>query len=959
MQPVNILITRPEFKENNIEDLSVLAQVPPCDKIVEWISENVIQGDYFKYGITNESFLQDVVENFHNEFKTLNCDFAQKFKGRIKPYERSDNFFYFFLSMLQEKLNLLKAHCNTHSNLFARWTTFLSGLAYMRYQRCEDITSETTQFIQDLTTELHQIDPNLLDEEESKKLNDLWQHISVAPDLLEIKVQTICSKSNSPIKDLHIIKLDLRSFLVAARDNIQFICSNIHWVTEEIINLLSPIQGGVDLTNQCPKMLREIKKFKGNIIPQLLRLQANHRHITRCLEDYNKLDEYFFDVFKNPDGNRNPCFGNYAENVRNFEATLVNIDFDRILFGRTEDYQYSLDIASDTSSAICTLKRVEANYATLKYHLEALYIKQKCHILLDTYIIMPWSDLKKNLEIIKDWKEDHEHKLNYQRHLKMLDHKQLMFTPSFSCPIVPPAEEQSVDDILAFIGVPNSNTTTQSTKKKPSKPSKPRGRSQADLNGRDKAVTKQAERPGKHKKTTLTKQTRHSTKSLQAASTTTSTNKTLQTNNSALLEITKAESAANGLYSLLLSIDTSYSNHDVRTSLRQAYMHLQDHIMAASALYDSQATHANSLANMVVIISSAYYFMEQALRSQRQQPATDGDLMFHDLKQWFRHIGSPSQLPANAVSELSLGNFWTAYPFEQINLWNDLAARYDKKMPQPLKLLAEALESDNYTKAIPNLKEYFKDTLSFASAFVTQYPVEQVQSFQANATFNGENNFPIKLIDSVIKRCEMLIEALVKTSDHPVIYKIQQAHYNLILLKNACTILSVDVTANSLSVWLRHAIHWQHASMENLLQSLLLIQTGQHSNMHYLDQLYKDIPWSSGSNQAEIDFLHDHWNNVQQFWRYPFEGDSILSPLHELILQAEFLKETDGFKMQSKASHVSTTLNYIAVPHKTLDGPVLLKKLANCMNDATSFLADRLLGELEMVMNDIFLAEKQ
>ncbi|MBA3604244.1 MAG: hypothetical protein H0W50_11565 [Parachlamydiaceae bacterium] len=144
-----------------------------------------------------------------------------------------------------------------------------------------------------------------------------------------------------------------------------------------------------------------------------------------------------------------------------------------------------------------------------------------------------------------------------------------------------------------------------------------------------------------------------------------------------------------------------------------------------------------------------------------------------------------------------------------------------------------------------------------------------------------------------------------------------------------------------------------------MLQGIYFLKTGIDNRDHNLLALYTAIKWNLPKNTSEADDLSIKWDQVNNFCRYPYQHKEIRSSTHELILQAELLREHPelgmGFKMQGKLekNQISTLLNFIPVPSDDLSAEGLLISLNRLMISAWKLIENRLIPELDLIVKQI------
>jgi hypothetical protein len=310
-----------------------------------------------------------------------------------------------------------------------------------------------------------------------------------------------------------------------------------------------------------------------------------------------------------------------------------------------------------------------------------------------------------------------------------------------------------------------------------------------------------------------------------------------------------------------------------------------------------------------------------------------------------------SNIPKRLLSipkSLFLGNFWVAYPFFQMDEWKN---QRNANVPQALIELYASVTSKSNEES-PNLKQYAENTAKFSNALVDSFtqkkPMikdEPIQNLPHNFTFN------LQQIDQFLNK--RIFFYLNPNSKHFPTIQLLQAEHAFKMLKEILTKLNLNSLMTDEFSWLfRGAIYWQNLALESLLRSICSFQSYFDITEHDLSEIVKKINWSNAIENSEMEMLETDWKLVNKFSRYPFEDKDLISKTHELILQAEFLRQNPhygiGFIPVHNENSLSNQLNYIPISYKELHVDQLLKKLDILLQGAWSFLSHKVIPQLEI-----------
>jgi hypothetical protein len=195
-------------------------------------------------------------------------------------------------------------------------------------------------------------------------------------------------------------------------------------------------------------------------------------------------------------------------------------------------------------------------------------------------------------------------------------------------------------------------------------------------------------------------------------------------------------------------------------------------------------------------------------------------------------------------------------------------------------------------------------------------------------------------VKEALKSLHLLLEKSALELDHPKNIALEQAKYHFYLLAQCCLAFEqAPIDTFSLSFYLRKGIFSLNRAVEELLCVAYIGKFGHEyteASEHQLDTLYGLI--EDHPNSIDLKLLGTTFKKANFISRYPFEYLESVSPLHDLILQAEWLKEhpelAEGFKTVDRVS----PFNFIPVNLEGLQPHAILAKWGEVLRQTMTFV---------------------
>jgi len=321
------------------------------------------------------------------------------------------------------------------------------------------------------------------------------------------------------------------------------------------------------------------------------------------------------------------------------------------------------------------------------------------------------------------------------------------------------------------------------------------------------------------------------------------------------------------------------------------------------------------------MISKMYYLIEQVLRYKNiERDPSSGDFSHHVLER-LQKLGDYNNPIAAIVKKLFSANLWGSYTENQItsrqriNLMND--CRRVLTIPPILSNLYQIFYAPTPELCVRlknEIESLYRETLAFVAFYIPleiqEGPSIKLSTKSCKVTL--EKTFDLAMMGLFQQKLHGVIDGEFGSDMKD---KLSQGKRNLsFLTRTLKNLTSPELTLEEFSPLLRSTIHLTHQVCESVFQLFFIKKHGIETHEHQLDTLIKAC--LEGSSEEMSDFFRLHFQGINTDYRYPFDLGSIRSLLHQLILEAEFLRERteleEGFAFVSETA--STSLNFIKLP---------------------------------------------
>ena len=341
--------------------------------------------------------------------------------------------------------------------------------------------------------------------------------------------------------------------------------------------------------------------------------------------------------------------------------------------------------------------------------------------------------------------------------------------------------------------------------------------------------------------------------------------------------------------SLLFHIIKESQHSPGADAIQQAYMYLQDLGIAHQALSKS-SDHSVRSFYLISMIQSAYFTLEQLIRYQATQ--TKDDIKIHNLVHLIKEANLElKRRDTDLINELFLANYWVRQPYEQ------LAKRKSWTIPPVLTDIKEIFESKDSKsiseERIGKINTYIHSIPQFICSMPFAKKTESFTLNPANVTknvkiFNLQIEFD-KKIPEIVKKCKNIYSHV----PYHLQPKFKQVISHLLMFSGILHELSQKhIPSDQFSFLIRSLVFWENTILEEMLETLHAIKTGDNFLSHRLDTLWRAIPWGQQPKEKHFKFLEENFYHVHNISRYPFSPSSNSNhPLHKIILRGETLRE--------------------------------------------------------------------
>jgi len=934
-----------------------------CDMIPENLEDRIISITAFKR-ITlttlfnTQSFIDEAIKkdaiNLHRDIEQMSSSFFKVFKHALSPGDYSLCLFQFFIGFIERKIILYQTNFPEDIEFNSKWNTFKVNIAYMRYENSSELFNSIQSFMVYLNQQLLKIDQSLKANDNEISIWKKWEEIFLKPDLLDFEIAHLANKVQNVYKREHTERFDVvRLSVIELHGSYTGLLNRL---TNDLPWLFNELDALVDLLAEkdpnpafiCIKSLKEFYELHKKIIPSKISklhigqikdypsIYAQVDALPLLKEDFNGATNY--DI--NFSDERYTLM--FLDNIHEYIVSENKYDADHVY-----DFDDYANHKVENLFISCNKKYGKFTLEMMHHTRECLLIKQKCHILIDTFFSNPLCNLHRIYDSLSQWSANSSN-LKAITEYHAIESKKSREAP------------KSINELLAFIEGDNPKQNSPSKNRRQKKLIKPQQNQQSQ-----KIQQVQKSALISIKDSSISSQTCQRIAPLQQKA------KIQQQQIIAIpkMTITKEictssswepiELISKRLKQLLNQESNPFAHHSYpKLALRQALMYAEDLMLSYRNLHKKpNSTYSNVKANSDVV-QLCYSLMEQLLRYHNNIKTFPFDPSFeyhgHNLKYLIHESPCEIKIDTSIAKELYLGNFWTSYPFAQMNVWQELDKNLEVEIPKPLKEFHDTIASMKVN--LPSLLLYAEKTAVFSIALIsTLVKDESISNIskRQDCSFPINHRIDVKHIATLFEHCEQLLAHVKSKSNHPSKIHLQQARHAFLMLQEVLSILNTDaISADEFSFSLRGAFYWQNAALESLLKSISSIQTYSDCFDHDLAKLSQSIAWKDKITESELLMLQTDWKLVNKFSRYPFQYSEAISDTHELILQAEFIRELPdyglGFKHVTADKYLTTAINFIPITHKEISADQLLGKLDLKLQAVWVFLIKRVMPQLEI-----------
>lgn len=867
--------------------------------------------------IADESLKTQVINHQLGQFAThwrRASEVTNKFLAKfIKPEHYCLLVIELLELFLEDQIAQVKLQAPDKTDIIELMCNLRVRLACMRYYSEEGGFAEIKKFIENIRGKLRELGESSTIDPEMQKAWDAWETIYSDGDVLDLDVASLCHPYEVNDQKPPIIDINVRFAAQAYTYMSKMLNKNLCWVIEETEKLMEPFK---DLPqyqglNYSQKVLDALKDMRTAILPLTAEIIVDKpEQIFEITKKLNRIVDYLKPLFTRINGS-SPLLGTAEDKIKPLCAVVL-------LHSHLPDDA----VIPFEGAPNLTNKQLKTALAFTRNHLY-------CHILFDTYVIGRLSRLVHVHDMVKEWKIKKENRKMLPQALHAL---KLEYHPQAAVPL------KSVDEVLLDAGLKDDvsgnqrkNVSQQSHGKKAQKDKKA-----------DKKEKKEKDSPQKSQDVVR-----------QAP----------QTISKLLNSIEGNEAALHPTSLRLMAITRTFQSQEyrfVRIAARQSHMYFED-VQSLQLRLRSPCPSGQILTYASGICQSSNRLLEQQMQYLaliRQKPF-DPNLRFsfHNLSVYQQRLGIPRDQRTLVLDQFRLANFWDELTYFQQSLHRQMLEERKRKLPEVLNnmiVLAELPNPDEARKVERIFHQQMEAAAAFAAAMeITDPlggPVPSLESRQLVQIFKIDGRVSLAGLEEIKKAILSKLQSFHTEDQHHVIpLYLKQILKDLDVLKGNLEMLGQDLSSVEFSRVVRSIVHWESAIIQNMLQVLIYIRSGEIHKQHHLDELYDCIRWRvKPPEQGEKTFLKEFFYNAHQMSSYPFSEETIQGNLHKAILIAEMLRESpeknSGFEEQKEKT--STPLNFIPLPTKEINVKTVVELLKVSFSGMMALFQNRLLPEL-------------
>lgn len=890
--------------------LNIHIGLPIQSGVIDWVKTSAIKAYLGDRGYTKEEERKifQVGEKakriFLDNIREVSCEYGDTLKKHCRPIDYNLDMQELILSFVEKHVASYVKNNPDHEEFNHKWEEFRLLFAKLRHGKDPLLLAEVKQYLNYIRKELQQINKHIPNNQFVFE-NHTWEVfekiLTKDVDLLDVPAAVLAGISaygGNPT--LETCAPYLRD---ANNQMLERFLGNIEWVLKYSEDKLSPFaelpQNGT--MNFAKDLLAILDEFKKNFLPKLSSLYLNEYSSSKDKKDLiSNLHQFIFHNFTNFN----------AAKVRKFRE---NDDFRFKLVNLEGDFSQNLGFSYDTLPILKKRynkikRRIEESdadpYAT-ENNLRELGAAIEFHqalndvaVVLATYVKMPLLSFYRVSLRMNLWYE-------------ALSSEDKVFVNK---PKNENSSEEVVPDInkqLAFI---NGSHTKGKGRKKTGRNPKNRSR-QKHFKVQSNQTEKRKERvekDGEKEKEIEKVETSQPLESFEVVS-------------------------FQELSQVLGKAVAKTKDPILKAYLRHAYMNLAD-FSAALEGFKNTKDHSAKLFYLMTMVQGSYFYLEQILHSQRLQDNGSEDLQRigsgHNLNLISNAIDLGDLQVEPLLSELSLALFWTRSTYEQ------LRGREEWDQPSCLLAIKDIYEANNFSnKKISGEINKIQGLLARICDFSANLPnIQEIRSTLEGKwvqlspqPFNNTVAVKTNECENLAARCQKIFERV-----SPLLQpKLKQAICHLNIVKGILHELGQkEISSDQLTLLTRGLLFWENTVVEELLQVLYGIETGIDTRSHDLVDLYDQLFSPDDKFYKKDRNSLSQLANLHNLSRYPFEIKNGSKDIHQLILQAELLRERPELGLDvpfelSQEEKNGTALNYLKTSQVGLSpSQIVLKLLA-------------------------------
>lgn len=397
-------------------------------------------------------------------------------------------------------------------------------------------------------------------------------------------------------------------------------------------------------------------------------------------------------------------------------------------------------------------------------------------------------------------------------------------------------------------------------------------------------------------------------------------------------------------------------NGPARDALTQSITHLKDLTVARKKLSESKES-SGKIINLFG--RSIYYAIEQYLRYLNLQKNENekNQFKYHNLEKLFDPISSDFSKIPNIIKLFSSANLWFNYTHNKARQYQNLGLNPPELLKRLKDLTGNLNSSEKTEEMLKFLEESYKKAKSFFDESLSKSENSKTIMLKS-ATFQPEKRMDFKYLGTILEECKKSQSSLTLIKNHGIFDKLNQLEQELPILMDSFEDINKGNYSEELSPTVRTVFRGLNRSMELITQLTYELKTGRSYDGHNVIQIYQDIQWNKSPNEEFIETIETYFFELNKVVHYPFDFETIQSPMHELILSAECLRSPELYEKSKNEKNVKIKSNSIELPTSNINYLKIVNEVGVIWPKIAKLLTDHLMPEFTFAVNNFEIQKK-